>query len=99
MMRVDGPVVVLEGHCPIEEAETLLEAVQSGAVRSVDVGGCRSMHTAIVQVLLAAGLPLRGAMEDSYWQEFLSALPSAGAVHAVASEPRERRAKAARKRA
>ena len=77
----------------------LPEAVQSGTVRSVDVSGCRSMHTAIAQVQLAAGLPLRSAVEDLYWQEFLSALPTAEGAPTVVPEIKVRRAKAARKRA
>lgn len=71
MIRVNEAMVVLEGHCPIEEAETLLEAVQSGGAQGIDVSACRSMHTAILQILLAARLPLHGRVEDAYWQEFL----------------------------
>ncbi len=54
MIRVDDGVIRLEGHCPVEDAETLLEALQGGGAPSLDLGGCCSVHTAVLQLLLAS---------------------------------------------
>jgi hypothetical protein len=54
MIRVDGGVIRLVGYCPVEDAEPLLEALQGGGAPSLDLGGCSSVHTAVLQLLLAS---------------------------------------------
>jgi hypothetical protein len=56
--RVDE-TVLLDGVCAVEEAETLMHEIQAGAT-VIDWTGCAHLHTACLQVLLAAGLPTRG---------------------------------------
>ncbi len=43
----------LEGVCPIEEAETLLEWLRNTAEPQVDLAACEHLHAAILQTLLA----------------------------------------------
>ena len=45
--------VVLRGALDIEEAERLLTALDKDPTRQVDLAGLDSMHTAVLQVLLA----------------------------------------------
>lgn len=59
MIRLDGATIHLEGACPVEEAERLLELLQTGTPTGFDLGGCRSVHTAVLQLLLASPLPIR----------------------------------------
>lgn len=52
-IEVDGDIVVLAGRCGAEEAEALLDALCSRP-RRVDLSGCEQLHTALLQILLAA---------------------------------------------
>ena len=67
----DG-VVVLEGACPVEEAETLLGLLLEQADATVDWAGCTKMHTAVLQVLLALRPLIRGACQDPFAQKWLA---------------------------
>ncbi|HEY0838017.1 MAG TPA: hypothetical protein VGE72_29165 [Azospirillum sp.] len=73
MIRIDGSVIRLEGHCPVEEAEQLLELLQGGASVSLDLGECRSVHTAVLQLLLASGAPVATAPADDLLAGLLTA--------------------------
>jgi hypothetical protein len=58
-VRVADGVIILEGACPVDEAESLLELLLANPGAPVDWSACGHLHTAVVQVLLAA----RPAME------------------------------------
>lgn len=58
MIRLEGTTIHLEDSCPVEEAERLLELLQAGTATGIDLGGCRTVHTAVLQLLLAAPLPI-----------------------------------------
>ena len=64
---MDGDVISLDGHCPIEEAQPLFEALL-GAVDApiFDVSRALSLHTAIVQLILASPGSVRGAPADRW---------------------------------
>jgi hypothetical protein len=47
-------VIILAGECPVEDAETLLEHLQARRDGSVDWSGCTALHTAVLQILMAA---------------------------------------------
>ena len=53
-------IIHLEGSCPSGDAEELLQLLLSEAAASVDWRRCEAAHTAVVQVLLAAGRPILG---------------------------------------
>jgi len=65
-VRVVGEVVLLEGECPVEEAEALLEALLANPGAPVDWSGCDDLHTAVFQVLMAARPALRGSPRDPF---------------------------------
>ena len=56
--------IVLEGDCPVEDAETLLNALLSSPGRSLDWRGCQRLNTAVLQVVLASRPSLIGPCGD-----------------------------------
>jgi hypothetical protein len=58
--------IVLEGRCRIEDAETLLQALQCSPGSIVDIQGADKLHTAVVQALLAANRPIRGISKHEF---------------------------------
>jgi hypothetical protein len=46
--------IELEGNCPVEDAEELLQHLLATPNATVDWRACRSAHTAVIQVLLVA---------------------------------------------
>lgn len=64
----DG-VIVLDGECAVEDAEVLLEhllARPAGQAATVDWSACSRIHTAVLQVLMAAGPDMRGTCGDLF---------------------------------
>ncbi|KQO54066.1 hypothetical protein [Methylobacterium sp. Leaf85] len=53
-IRIARNVVHLEGHCTVEEALTLLEALRKPRQPKIVLTACLGMHTALLQVLAAA---------------------------------------------
>ena len=53
--RSDNGMLVLDGACPVEDAETLLQLLQATPGAAVDWTQCRELHTAVLQVILATG--------------------------------------------
>ena len=64
--------VVLEGNCPVEDAEPLLQLLQSTPAASCDWTRCDHLHTAVVQVILAAHRPLVGPCGDRWVEQWIS---------------------------
>jgi hypothetical protein len=67
-VRCADGIITLEGECQVDEAEQLLEFLLANPGAAVDWSGCRQLHTALVQVLLAVRPEMRGFPEA----EFLS---------------------------
>ena len=68
----DG-VIVLAGECAAEDAETLLEHLQAqpaGQGATVDWSACIGLHTAVLQVLMAARPTIRGACGDPFVRDW-----------------------------
>jgi len=73
-LRRDGDRIRLEGHCPVEEAETLAALLLAHPGLAVDWSGCTGLHTAVVQVLLRLRPPLRGVCGDPFATRWLAPL-------------------------
>lgn len=58
-LSADG-VIELDGDCPSEEAETLLQHLLANPDATVDWRHCESAHGAVIQVLMASRPTLRG---------------------------------------
>jgi hypothetical protein len=72
----DGKIV-LEGSCPHEEAETLLQHLIGTPEASVDLRACDFAHTAVVQVLLVCkpkllGPPRSGSLRQWVYAQLIS---------------------------
>jgi hypothetical protein len=66
-VRLDNEgVIILAGECPVEDAETLLEHLQARRAGPVDWSGCTRLHTAVLQVLMAAKPKLVGECGDEF---------------------------------
>jgi hypothetical protein len=63
-IRRDENVIFLEDACTVEDADALLAELQAGA-GLLDWTGCTFLHTACLQLILAARLPLRGTPADA----------------------------------
>jgi hypothetical protein len=64
---VDG-MIILSGDCPVEDAETLLGMLGDPLTR-VDVEGCGRIHTAVVQILLAARPRVQGKPANPFFRD------------------------------
>jgi hypothetical protein len=71
-IKCEGQVIRLEGACPVEDAEILLGFFQQTPNLPVDLEGCGAIHTAVLQVLLAARPPVTGVPVDSFAREWIS---------------------------
>jgi hypothetical protein len=63
---MDGDVISLDGHCPIEEAQPLFDALRAVDQPIFDVSRALSLHTAIVQLILASAGRVKGAPADRW---------------------------------
>lgn len=76
-VRIDGDTIHLEGHCRIEEAETLLVALQEDGDRRVELGQLGRLHFALAQILLAIRPKVQGVPTDPFLRNWLLPLLSA----------------------
>jgi hypothetical protein len=53
--HADTGAILLVGSCPVDDAEPLLQMLQATPAAAVDWTQCGQIHTAVYQVLLAAG--------------------------------------------
>jgi hypothetical protein len=60
VLKSSDGILLLEGECPSDDAEILLQHLTGGSAATVDVRNCQSIHTAVIQVLLAAKPKLLG---------------------------------------
>ena len=60
----DG-VVLLEGACPIEDAEPLQRLLLASPAATLDWRACTAAHTGVIQVLLVAKPVLVGPPDDA----------------------------------
>lgn len=63
-VRQTEGVIILEGDCGVEEAETLLSALLTAPGAEIDWSNCGSLHTAVVQLIQASNAPVRGTCGD-----------------------------------
>ncbi|WP_298958360.1 hypothetical protein [uncultured Methylobacterium sp.] len=77
-VRRDTDRVVLDGACPVEDAETLAALLLAEPGLPVDWTACGRLHTAVVQVLLRLAPPLRGPCGDPFVARWLGSLAKQG---------------------
>ena len=70
--RADNGTLVLDGACPVEDAETLLQLLQVTPAAAIDWTQCRQLHTAVFQVALASGKVPVGPCGDAWVAQWLA---------------------------
>jgi hypothetical protein len=70
--RSDSGTVILDGECPVEDAEALLQLLQTMPGAGLDWTQCRRLHTAVLQVVLASGSVPVGPCGDAWVAQWLA---------------------------
>jgi hypothetical protein len=70
-VRLIDSAIVLEGVCPVEDAESLQSLLLQHPGAVVDWRACDAAHTAVLQVLLVAKPSLRGRTQSAFLQDFI----------------------------
>jgi hypothetical protein len=70
--RNDDGTIVLDGACPVEDAESLLRLLQTAPAASLDWSTCTHLHTAVLQVILAARPAMAGRCGDPWVQHWVT---------------------------
>jgi hypothetical protein len=68
--RDDNGTIVLESDCSVEDAEPLLQLLQATPAGPVDWTRCIHLHTAVLQVILAARPAMVGRCGDAWVQQW-----------------------------
>jgi hypothetical protein len=71
-VRTEGLLIRLEGWCAVEEAEILAAKLEGEETRTVDLSGCRHLHGAVLQTLLAFVPKIEGVPEDPLLRRLLA---------------------------
>lgn len=96
---VDAATIALEGACPVEDAEPLLQHLLAAPDAIVDWRACDDAHSAVLQVLLIARAPLRGPPRGALLRDVLEPVIEAArtgqtsskqAAHRLDSKPKGR---------
>lgn len=69
-------VARLQGHVDAESAEGLQQWLRAGKKRSVDLGRCDSLHTAVLQTLLALAPPIKTPPPNERLRQALGLVPA-----------------------
>lgn len=72
-VRLADGIIILDGDCPVDDAEPLLELLLTNPGVTVDWSGCTHLHTALVQVLLAVRPKLLGSPEPEFLRKWILA--------------------------
>jgi hypothetical protein len=67
----DDRTIVLEGACPVEDADTLVQLLSRAPSATVDWRECDHAHTAVIQVFLAVRPPMRGPPRAKSLQDWI----------------------------
>lgn len=74
-VRRDGlGTIVMEGDCAVEDAEPLLQLLQATPAGRCDWTRCSYIHTAVVQVVLAARPALIGPCGDPWTEQWIASI-------------------------
>lgn len=63
---ITDDTIALQGTCPIDDAETLLEYLLDRPARRVDWAQCEAAHTAVIQILMISKAVLLNAPKNLF---------------------------------
>ena len=69
--RGENGTIVLEGLCPAEDAETLLQMLHTSPQARLDWTRCERLHTAVLQVILVARSVPAGPCGDPWIERWV----------------------------
>ena len=69
--RRDADCIVLEGTCGAEDAEALLQMLIETPGARLDWRPCNQLHTAVAQIVLAAGPEVQGPCGDAWVEKWV----------------------------
>jgi hypothetical protein len=72
LRRADDGTIVLFGSCPVDEAEPLHRMLLSDRTAQLDWTQCSHLHSAILQLILAAQPSLTGPCGDPVVNRWIS---------------------------
>lgn len=85
-VKINAPTCIyLVGDSSVEEAEVLLQALSAHPNLPLDWQGCTHLHTAVLQVVLAASPALIGPCGDSWVERWVE--PQLSEPHGALSHP------------
>jgi hypothetical protein len=67
----EGPVIRLHGPCRVEDAEPLSALLQRAPGTPLDLSACESLHTAVVQAILAFAPPIAALPGDAFLRDLV----------------------------
>ena len=70
--RTDSGSVIVDGNCSVEEAEPLLQLLQTAPAMRCDWTRCDKLHSSVLQVILAARPVLVGPCGDPWIQQWIA---------------------------
>ena len=74
-IRYDGDAARFDGACDADAAQELLEWLEPRPGRAaIDLAGCTGLHTAVLQVLLAARPAVAAVPEDPFLRRWVTPL-------------------------
>ncbi len=77
--RDDNGTIALDGVCPVEDAEPLLRLLQTTPAATLDWTRCSQLHTAVLQVILAARIVPADPCGDAWIGQWIASDRSRGA--------------------
>lgn len=78
-LAADG-TILLEGSCPVDDAEPLRQLLLKNPSAQVDWRGCGHAHTAILQVLLVAKPKISGPAGVVFLEDWMYPLLSSSGI-------------------
>jgi hypothetical protein len=77
-VRVNEQTIYLEGPCRLEDAEALLNALLQVPHGPIDVSAAETLHTALIQLIIASGRGVEGRWRNSFLHKFVVMRPPQG---------------------
>lgn len=74
--RQTAETIALEGTCGAEDAEPLLQSLIETPNARIDWRSCDQLHTAVAQIVLAAGASVEGPCGDGWVERWIALGPS-----------------------
>jgi len=72
----DDGAIMLEGNCPVEDAETLARFLLLDPSAAVDWRTCEKAHAAVIQILLTARPLMRGSPRSAFLRDWVTPVVS-----------------------